>query len=67
MLEVEGIELLANTLQHYPSLQALLVARPVILRGFSFLLFRLLGPNNSLFSQGRLEAFELGSGHDGGR
>lgn len=63
MFEVEGIELLANALKHHPSLQSLFVAGSFILGHFALLLFGLLWANNSLFSQGRLEALQLGTGH----
>lgn len=63
MFQVEGIELLANALEDHPSLQSLVVARPLILGILLPLFLRLLRANDALVFECRLETFELRSGH----
>lgn len=59
VLEIKGIELLADAVEHHSSLEALLIAGLRVLRSPAPLLLRLLGSCDPLLPERRLEALQL--------
>lgn len=65
VLQVKRVELFTNARQDNSPLQTLVIATSLLLGSATLLLLGLLGPDNALFSQRRLEAFQLRSRHFG--